>query len=134
MSSSKLNRWSRILHEKLSASSGQAISRILLDGKFHYQIDKSTPLVPVLCKVNPVHGLPNNSFQLHSNLILRSTSRSSKCLQIYYSNDATAVCNYLTYRFLSTDRKLGRDTYFMTPTLTALMYVNAPTLVLFDSK
>ena len=63
----------------------------------HWRIHNSTPLVPILSKINAVHALPNYFFQIHSNVIFPSTSRSSKCFQIYYSNKPTTVHNYLAY-------------------------------------
>jgi len=46
------------------------------DGSFRVQ--KSPLLTPILSQMNPVHVLPNNFFQIHSNIILPYTPRHSE--------------------------------------------------------
>ena len=79
--------------------------------------------------MNTVHALRNYFFQIHSNVIFPSTTRSSKCLQIYYNNNPTIICNHLTYWLLSIDRKRGRDTYSITPAVTILTCVSKCLLI-----
>jgi hypothetical protein len=56
----------------------QEIPRILWNPKIRYCIHMSPPLVPVLSHINQVHPVPHFSFKIHFNIILISTSMSSK--------------------------------------------------------
>jgi hypothetical protein len=69
-----------------SSSSSLEILRLLWNPKIYYRVH-STPLVPILSQMNPVHTFPPYFPDMHSNINLLSTLRSSECsLPFRFSN------------------------------------------------
>jgi hypothetical protein len=64
--------------EANSHSASQNILRLLWNLKVHCHVHNSLPLFPTLSQMNPVHTFPTYFSQIHSNIILLSTPRSSK--------------------------------------------------------
>ena len=60
------------------SSASREIPCILWKQKFHHHIYKSRQPVPILSQIAPVY-VPSLSSKIHCNIILPSTSRSSKC-------------------------------------------------------
>jgi hypothetical protein len=55
--------------EAANCAATQELPRILRSPKVHHRIHKSTPLVPILSQVDPVHTIPSYLSKIHFNIV-----------------------------------------------------------------
>jgi hypothetical protein len=63
--------------EAASSAVTQELPNIFLYLKIHYLVQKSTPLVPTLSQINPIHTTPSYLSKIHFNIVHPPTSWSS---------------------------------------------------------
>lgn len=67
----------------------------------HYRVYNNPPLISVLSRLNPFQALPTHFLEIHFNIILPSSPRSSKCspsFQLPFQNHVMQfTLNLLTY-------------------------------------
>jgi hypothetical protein len=78
--------------ESNSHSASQEIPRLLWNPKVHYHVHKSTALVPILSKMNPVHDFPPYFPKIHPNIILPSTPMTSEWSLPFRFSDQNFLC------------------------------------------
>ena len=74
-----LTPWCKFLLEKLTGfSDSQEIPRILCKPEFHYCVYKCPPPAPKLNQISPAHVPTSHFLKIHFNIIVPSTTVSSK--------------------------------------------------------
>jgi hypothetical protein len=77
--------------EARSHSSSQEILHLLGNPNVYYRVHKSSPLVPILSQMHPVHNLPPYFHKINSN-IFSSTPRSCKWSLLFRFSNQNIVC------------------------------------------
>jgi hypothetical protein len=79
-------------------SASQEIPRLLWNPKVHYRVHNSPTLVPILSLMHPVHTFPPYFPNIHSNITIPSTPRSSEwSLPFRFSNQDTVRISRLSH-------------------------------------
>jgi len=67
-----------LYREANSRSASQEIPHLLWNPKIHCSVHKNPPLIPLLSQMNPVQNFSPYFCKFHANIIILSTSRTSK--------------------------------------------------------
>ena len=78
--------------EANNSSTHQDINLVLWNTKFHYRVHNSSPFVPILGQINPVHALSSLLFNTHFNIIFPSTRGSYKFSLSFKFPHPNTVC------------------------------------------
>jgi hypothetical protein len=78
--------------EANSYSANQIIPRFLWNPKVHNRVHNSSLLVPILTHTNPAHTFPSYFPNIHSNITLPSTPRSSEWSRPFRFSNQNFVC------------------------------------------
>jgi hypothetical protein len=81
-------------------SAGQEIPRLLWNPNIHYPVHKSSPPAPVLSQMKPIHTLQTCFPNIHLNIILQSTPKSSEwslCVWIYKKISCSFITSAMSF-------------------------------------
>jgi hypothetical protein len=78
--------------EAANCAATQELPTILWNPKVYYRDHKSTPLVPILSQINPIHTIPSYLSEIHINIVHPHTSWSSQWSLSFWLSHQYPIC------------------------------------------
>jgi hypothetical protein len=78
--------------EATNCTATQELASILWNPKFHYRVNKMSPLVPILSKINPIHTIPSYFSKIHFNIVQPPTSKSPQLSLSFWLSHQYRIC------------------------------------------
>jgi hypothetical protein len=85
--------------EAVNCAATQELPSTLWNPKVHCRVHKSTPLLPILSQINPIHTIPSYLSKIHFNIVHPPTSWSSQWSLSFWISHQYPICIFIYHCF-----------------------------------